>query len=99
MILEGDEPKDLVKPRFIAEPDRTLTIMLEPLDIAVNAETREAALQEAANKAMDYAKEYLDQENVSINLRSPNRRAHLAAVLRIAICDSTAEVLEVLNLA
>jgi hypothetical protein len=98
MILEEDAPKDPVKPRFIAEPDRTLTVLLEPLDIAVNAETREAALQKAADEAMAYAREYLDQKNVALYLGLPTRRPHLSTVIRIAICDSTPEILEVLNL-
>ncbi len=72
---------------------------LEPLDIAVNGASKEAAIQEAAMEAMEYAREYLDPSNVAFYLRSPNRRPHLSTVLRIGICDSTSEVLEVLNLA
>lgn len=99
MILRESEHESLVTPRFITEPDHSVTVVLDPLDIAVNAEKREAAILQAAGEAMEYAKEYLDPENVSLYLRSPNRRSHLPTVIRIAICDSLAEVAGVLNLA
>lgn len=99
MILRESEHVSLVTPRFITEPDRSVTVALDPLDIAVNAETREAAIQQAAEEAMEYAREYLDPDNVGLYLRSPNRRSHLPTVIRIAICDSLAEVAGSLNLA
>ena len=99
MILRESEQEILVKPRFMTEPDHSVTIMVHPLDIAVNAETRDAAIEQAAGEAMEYAKEYLDQDNIALYLRSPNRRSHLPMVIRIAMCDSAAEVAGVLNLA
>ena len=99
MILQESEHESLVTPRFIAEPDHSVTVALDPLDIAVNAETRESAIQLAAGEAMEYAKQYLDQENIALYLRSPNRRSHLPTVIRIAMCDSLSEVVGVLNLA
>ncbi|MGE5578748.1 MAG: hypothetical protein ACM3WU_01790 [Bacillota bacterium] len=98
MILQEAETSR-VQPRVLSEADGSVTVILEPLDIAVNSGSREAAIQEAVNEAVEYAREYLDPSNVAFYLRSPNRRPHLSTVLRIAICDSTPEILEVLNLA
>lgn len=99
IVLQEAEAQSRVQPRLISEADGSVTVTLEPLDIAVNAGSKEAAVQEAVSEAVEYAREYLDSSNVALYLRSPNRRSHLSAVLRIAICDSTPEILEVLNLA
>lgn len=87
-----------IRPHFIAEPDGSVTLVLDPLDIAVNAETREAAIAVAVREAMEYAQEYLNPENVKLYMRSPNRSRHLLIVVRIASCDSTSEVMETLGL-
>jgi len=99
MILVDSEASPRIEPKFITETDGSVTLILDPLDIAVNSGSRESAIREAAVEAAEYAKEYLDPANVALYLRSPNRRAHLSTVLQIAICDSLQEILEVLNLA
>jgi hypothetical protein len=99
MILGESEASSRLEPRFITETDGSVTLVLDPLDIAVNSNSKESAIREAVGEAVEYAKEYLDPANVALYLRSPNRRAHFSTVLQIAICDSPQEILEVLNLA
>lgn len=94
----GRLPRLHISPRFIAEPDGSVTLVLDPLDIAVNAETREAAIALAVSEAMEYAQEYLSPENVTLYLRSPNRSRHLPIVVRIASCGSMSQVMETLGL-
>jgi len=50
MILQEAEPSQ-VQPKILQEADGSVTVTLEPLDIAVNAGSKEAAIQEAANEA------------------------------------------------
>jgi len=88
-----------VSPHFVSEPDASVTLSLEPLDIVVNSKTREEAIRMAAEETIEYAKEYLAAENVMLYSRSPNRKAHLPFVIRIAMCESASEIAEALGLA
>jgi hypothetical protein len=88
-----------VKPRFENESDGSVTLVLDPLEIVCNADTRADAIRGAIGDAVEYASEYLAPENIQVYLRSPNRRDHLPLVLRIGLCETDAEVRSVLNLA
>jgi hypothetical protein len=97
--LGPPSPQSMESPLALRTRCPVVTVTLEPLDIAVNTNSKEEAIQEAVNEAVEYAREYLEPSNGAFYMRSPNRRPHLSTVLRIAICDSTREVLEVFNLA
>jgi len=98
-LLREDRGTQKVKPLFIEEPDKSVTLVLDELGIAVNAETRGAAIEAATKEAVEYAQEYLSPENVALYVRSPNRGRHLPVVVRIALCNSMSEVMETLGLA
>jgi len=98
-ILRDAQGEHEVKPAFVEEPDGSITLMLEPLDIAVNGESRDAAIAAAVQEAIEYAQEYLNPENVALYMHSPNRSHHLPIVIRIALCNSTSEIMETLGLA
>lgn len=98
MALLPSRIEDLAaKLEFIMEPDGSVTATLDPMDIAVNAETKEAATRRAAEEAIEYAREYLSPKNAAVYMRSPNRSSHLPIVVRISLCDSVDEVLELLT--
>lgn len=88
-----------IRPEFSGEADGSLTIELVPLDIVVNGPDRPAAVAEVVREAVEYAREYLDPENIALYLRAPNRRSHLSLMIRLALCESHAEVAELLHLA
>lgn len=98
-LLRENQAECALTARLAEEPDRSITVTLESLDIATNANTREAAMRAAAEEAVEYSKEYLDPANIGLYLRSPNRRPHLPLVMRIALCNSIAEVLEIFSFA
>lgn len=97
-LLRDDKMQRRIQPRFISEPDGSTTLVLDPLDIAVNEETREDAVLSAASELIEYAREYLSPENIPVYLHSPNRRSHFAIVFQVALCDSAHEVAETLSL-
>lgn len=88
-----------LQPQFLPEEDGSMTLALEPLDLVVNAETREEAIKDMAEELIWYAKEYLDEENIALYSRAPNRKAHLPFVVRVAMCDSVDEVVGLIGLA
>ncbi len=59
MLLEENPGTVRITPQFLEEPDGSITVSLDPLDIAVNANTRHAAVHAACQEAIDYAREYL----------------------------------------
>lgn len=81
------------------EEDGSVTISVDPFDIAVNGESREVAVEQAADEVMDYAKEYMEPDNFPVYFRSPNRRLHLALVTRVLLCDSKEQIKGILDLA
>lgn len=99
MLLEENPGVVRITPQFVEEPDGSITVSLDPMDIAVNAHTRHAAIHAACQEAIDYAKEYLSPQNAALYMRSPNRKDHLSIVIRTALSDSIDEVAEILNLA
>lgn len=107
VIVRGDLLKSLLSKEqtkefsveIFNEVDGSVTISVEPFDIAVNGETREAAINQAVNEVLDYAKEYMEPENFPVYFRSPNRRFHLALVTKILLCDSPEQVKGIIGLA
>lgn len=107
ILLRGDLLKSLLSPeqereftaKVFREDDGSVTISVDPLDIVVNAGNLEAAIQAAAQETAEYAREYLDPENFPLYSRSPNRRPHLALVVKTLLCESPERVKELIGLA
>jgi hypothetical protein len=76
----------------IEEQDNSITYVISPFEIIVNAETKEEAINLAVEDIIDYAKEYMDEKNFIVYFNSPNRRSHLALVMKVLLCDSKDEV-------
>lgn len=98
-LLDAKARPVAVKPTFMLEPDGSITLALDALEIVANGATRDEAITEAVADGIEYAQEYLSPENAAFYLRAPNRCDHFSLVLRIGLCGSEAEVKAVLNLA
>ncbi len=79
------------------EKDRSWTLILEPFSLAVNAASKEQAIDELVNDMRTYAEEYI--EHRAIYLQSPNRKKHLPLVIQILLCSSDAELKELISIA
>ncbi|MGB9859746.1 MAG: exoribonuclease R [Moorellaceae bacterium] len=89
-MLKSVLEKFTLKAEALEEDDGSTTLALDELDIAVNAENLEEALDELVEELKLYAQDYLDRAQLFLN--APNRRHHLPYVLRIALCNSDEEV-------
>jgi antitoxin YefM len=98
LLLSKDQCKEFSVEIF-NEDDGSVTISVAPFEIAVNGETRNAAMELAVAEVIDYANEYMDPENFPIYSRSPNRRTHLVLVTKILLCDSPEQVKGIIGLA
>jgi hypothetical protein len=107
VIVRGDLLKSLLSKDQIKEfsvevfdeKDGSVTISVDPFDIAVNGETREDAIGRAVDEVIDYTQEYMEPENFPVYFRSPNRRFHLALVTKVLLCDSKEQVKGIIGLA
>lgn len=77
----------------------TVTISVDPFDIAVNAPTKEAAIEEAIDEIIEYTQEYLNPRDFSMYYNSPNRHSHLALVVKVALSHTREDVKEITGLA
>lgn len=98
LLLSKEQIKEF-SVEVITENDGSVTISVVPFDIAVNGETRELAIEQAVDEVIDYVQEYMEPENFPVYFRSPNRRAHLALVTKIILCDSKEQVKGIIGLA
>lgn len=70
--------------RFV-EPDYSVTISLNEIDIIVNGKNEEDARQQLANSILEYAQEFYD--NYSYYSSAPNRNSHIPYVFKVLIDD------------
>ncbi len=84
---------------FFNEDDGSVTISVDPFDIAVNGENQEEAVEQVVNDVIDYAKEYMEPENFPIYSRSPNRFLHLALITKVLLCNSREQVKGIMGIA
>jgi hypothetical protein len=98
LLLSKEQTKEF-SVEILIEADGSVTISVAPFDIAVNGETREAAIEQAVDQVVDYAKEYMDPENFPVYSCSPNRCFHLALVAKVLLCDSIEQVKGIIGLA
>ena len=73
--------------RVFDEKDGTVTLSLDNIDIAENAESLDAAKAKMAASILEYAEEYY--ENYSAYSNSPNRKMHIPYVLKALIMNDT----------
>ncbi|HEV8340007.1 MAG TPA: type II toxin-antitoxin system Phd/YefM family antitoxin [bacterium] len=81
--------------QVMREKDASVTIAVDELEWAVNAPTREAAVEELLNDLRQYAGDYLAR--APLFLRAPNRRRHFPYVLRILLASSDEQLRGMLN--
>lgn len=72
------------------EDDGSVTLSLDAMDIAVNAETLASAKFDLAQAILEYAEEYYS--NFETYSASPNRRSHLPYIMKALIAESTEEI-------
>jgi len=85
-----------LKPETINEDDNSITLALDQLDMYVNSDNLEKAKTELVKDLKYYAQDYIDRSQLF--LHSPNRRVHFPYILRILLCNSDDEVLDLLEI-
>lgn len=100
LLLRRDNLEVLLEPftltaQVMREEDGSTTIAIDELEWAVNAPTREAAVQELLDDLRHYAGDYL--ERAPVFLRAPNRRTHFPFVLRILLASTDEQIRRMLN--
>lgn len=68
------------------EADGSVTLSLNEMDLAENAENEASAKQKLAQSIMEYAEEYYDEFNLWN--AAPNRKKHLPYVFKALIIDN-----------
>ena len=101
LIMRADLQKMLLshfslRPEIVTEEDDSTTLLLDPLELYVNAISLEEATRELIADLKVYAQDYIDRAQLFLN--SPNRRDHFPYVLRILLCDSDEEISSLLEL-
>jgi antitoxin YefM len=82
-------------PEVLTEDDGSVTLALDTLELYVNQPTVEAAYQDLADDLIGYAQDYM--KNRVLYLNSSNRNQHFPYVLRILLCDSKEEVVQLMK--
>jgi len=80
---------------FFPEDDGTVTAALKEIDIAANADSKEAALEALAGDLIEYAEEYLNE--LPLYKNSPNRKKHFPFVLKAALQNTLEDVKNLIN--
>ena len=97
-ILDKDMTAEFSTEVF-REGNGSITISVLPFGITANGPTMEAAVHEAVVEVVDYAREYIDPANFPLYHRSPNRRSHLALVVKVLLCHTLDQIKELAGLA
>lgn len=84
-----------LKPEILPEIDGTITLALDNLELAVNAPTLKQAMKSMTQELKLYAADYL--ERLSLFIQAPNRAIHLPYVLKVALCETDAQIAELLE--
>ncbi len=101
LLLRADLQKMLLssfrlKPEILHEKDGSITLALDQLEIAVNNQTLDLAVNELVNDLKLYAEDYFNRSQLFLN--SPNRKSHFPYLLRIMLCESDSEIKSILEL-
>ena len=88
MLLILSEVRCAVK--VIKEDDGSYTAETDVMDLAENAESKEAVLTKLAQAVLDYAEEFY--ENYLLYSNSPNRKSHLPYITKAFLLDDAESI-------
>ena len=79
----------------LREKDKSITLVLNEIDLIVNAKTEEEAKTKLAEEILEYAEDFYNEFNVwSI---APNRKAHIPYVFKVLILDDIKKIEELIS--
>lgn len=84
-----------LKPKKIAEDDGSIILALDEIELYVNADTTEKAIEELIQDIKNYAQDYIQRPQLFLN--APNRRSHFPYILRVLLCDNDDEIKSLLE--
>ncbi|MGD0622149.1 MAG: exoribonuclease R [Thermacetogeniaceae bacterium] len=95
LVLRLDLQKALLssyalKPEVIREEDGSVTLALDQLELYVNGDSTDQAVQDMVNDLKFYAQDYMERSQLFLN--APNRRPHFPYILRVLMCESDEEI-------
>ena len=101
LVLRTDLQKMLLanyslKPEILPEDDGSTTLALDQLEIYVNGETTEDAINEFIEELKIYANDFIERSQLFLN--APNRRSHFPYILRVLLCDTNEEIRSLLEI-
>lgn len=101
MLLRPDLQKMLLsgyslKPEVLHEEGGSITLALDQLEIYVNEDSQEKAIQALITDLKAYAEDYMNRSTLFLN--APNRASHFPYVLRILLCNNDNEIRSLLEL-
>lgn len=101
LVLRADLQKALLsqfslKPKILYEEDGSITLSLDSLDIYVNGENLNDAVDQLINELKIYAQDYVQRSQLFLN--APNRRSHFPYILRILLTENDQELRYLLEL-
>lgn len=79
----------------LKEKDKSITLVLNEIDLVVNAETEEEAITKLAEEILEYAEDFYNEFNIwSV---APNRKAHIPYVFKVLILDDIKKIEELIS--
>jgi hypothetical protein len=95
LLVRRDLQQDILrtypfKLEVLHEDDGSITLVLDKLELVVNAPTLDQAVKELVREITLYAEDYRDR--IQLFLNAPNRRNHFPYVLRVWLCDNDEEI-------
>jgi PHD/YefM family antitoxin component YafN of YafNO toxin-antitoxin module len=84
-----------LKPKKLTENDGSITLALDEIELYVNADTTEKAVEELIQDIKNYAQDYIQRPQLFLN--APNRRSHFPYILRVLLCDNDDEIKSLLE--
>lgn len=100
LVLRADLQKMLLstyslKPEILHEEDNSITLSLDQLEMYVNGQTMDDAINQLINELKIYAQDYIERSQLFLN--APNRRSHFPYVLRILLSENEEEIRNLLS--
>jgi len=84
-----------LKVKWFQEEDGSVTLGLDELELYVNGDTEDRALEELAEDVMAYAEDYMEEPDRYFN--APNRRHHFPYLFKVLLCNNKEEVKQLLR--
>lgn len=101
LVLRVDLQKMLLShfsliPEIISEENNSVTLSLDQLELYVNGNSFEEAVDILIADLKFYAQDYIQRSQLF--LHAPNRRSHFPYVLRVLLCENDEEIRNLLEL-